>query len=174
MDIWLQQLLDDLRAGRAGELAGSRVAADVAASDALINRLIAEKLPPGGAVRDVTVRCGDGHMRVTVRVARPSFLPPITVTLTVDRQPDLPASPTLVLRVGMMPGVAMFVGSGLNFLNVLPPGHRLDGERLFIDIAAVLQDRGFAWAMPYLQELHVTMQEGRLLNRVVLATRQPD
>ena len=168
MDPFAQQILDDIRAGRTAALAGTRVSADLAASDALLNAAIAQKIPPNGPLKSLQVRSAEGHARVTVRVTRPSFLPPITLTLTVDRQPELPGSPVLVLRIGMMPGIAMLLGAGLGFLNVLPPGLRIDGERLFVDLAAVARDRDLAWALPYVRALQVVFRDGRVVVPVAL------
>jgi hypothetical protein len=166
MDRWIEQLLRDVRAGQPADLTGSRVVGDVSISDRLVNEVIAEKIGRDGAVREVTVRPEPGRARVTVKIARPSFLPPLSFVLTVESQPQLPASPVLVLRVGMMPGVAALLGTGLNFMNVLPPGLRLEGERLFVDIAAVIKDRGYAWVLPYLRSLSVAFEAGRIVNHI--------
>jgi hypothetical protein len=170
MDRWIEQLLRDVRSGQPADLAGTRVVGDVAISDRLVNEAIAGKIGPDAAVRDVTVRAEPGRARVTVRIARPSFLPPLSFVLTVESQPQLPASPVLVLRVGMMPGVAALLGTGLNFMNVLPPGLRLEGDRLFVDIAAVIKDRGYGWALPYLRSLSVAFEAGRIVNHVEVAS----
>jgi hypothetical protein len=169
MDRWIEQLLRDVRAGQPIDVAGTRVVGDVAISDRLVNEVIADKIGPDAAVRDVTVRAEPGRARVTVRVARPSFLPPLSFVLTVESQPQLPASPILVLRVGMMPGVAALLGTGLNFMNVLPPGLRLEGDRLLVDIAAVVRDRGYAWVLPYLRSLSVGFEAGRIVNHVEMS-----
>jgi hypothetical protein len=165
-DRWLEQLMRDVRAGHSSDLAGTRVACDISVSDRLINQVLAEKIGHDAAVREVTVRPEPGRARVTIKIARPSFLPPLSFVLTVEAQPQLPASPVLVLRVGMMPGVAALLGTGLSFMNVLPPGLRLEGDRLFVDVAAVLNDRGHGWVLPYLQSLNVAFEAGRLAGRI--------
>ena len=169
MDRWIEQLLRDVRAGHTPDLAGTHLAGDVSVSDRLVNEAIAEKLGPESAVRDVTLRAEAGRARVTVKVARPSFLPPLSFVLSVETQPALPASPVLVLRVGMMPGVAALLGTGISLMHVLPPGHRLEGDRLFIDIAAVLESRGYGWLFPYLRALHLSFEPGRTVCRVEIA-----
>lgn len=166
MDRWLEQLMRDARAGHAPDLAGTRVVGDVSVADRLVNQVLAEKISPDGAVREVTVRAEPGRARVSIKIARPSFLPPLSFVLTIEAQPQLPASPVLVLRVGMMPGVAALLGTGLSFMNVLPPGYRLEGDRLVVDMAAVLDDRGYGWVLPYLRSLNVAFEEGRIVNHV--------
>lgn len=169
MDRWLEQLMRDVRAGQPALLAGTRVVADLSIADRLVNEVIAEKIRPESAIREVTVRAEPGRARVTIKVARPSFMPPLSFVLTVETQPELPASPVLVLRVGMMPGVAALLGTGISFMNVLPPGHRLEGDRLFVDVAAVLDSRGYGWIFPYLRALHISFEAGRIVNRVEVA-----
>lgn len=169
MDRWIEQLMRDVRAGHSPDLAGTRVAGDVAVSDRLVNDIIAQKVRRDGPVGEITVRAEPGRMRVTAKIARPSFLPPLSFVLTVEAQPVLPASPVLVLRVGMMPGVAALLGTGISFMKILPPGLRLDGDRLFVDIAAVLQDRGYGWLFPYVRSLSVAFEAGRIVNHVEIA-----
>jgi hypothetical protein len=166
MDRWLERLLRDVREGRVADLAGTRVSADVPLPQGLLDQIIAEKIRPGGPVREISVRPEPGRARVIVKMARPSFLPPISVVLTVEQQPDLPASPILVLRVGMLPGVAALLGTGISFLNVLPPGLRFEGDRLSVNLAALLNERGYGWALPYLRSINISFEAGRILGRV--------
>lgn len=166
MDRWIEQLMNDVRDGRAADLTGTRVAGDVSIADRLLNELIATKIGPESAIRDVTIRAEAGRARVTVKVARPSFLPPLSFVLSVETQPALPASPVLVLRVGMMPGVAALLGTGISLMNIMPPGLRLEGDRLFVDISALLEDRGYGWLFRYLRAVHVSFEPGRVVNHV--------
>ena len=106
MDQWLERLLGDVRGGQPRDLAGSHAAADLAVTEDLLNRLLAEKLPRDGAVKDLSVRLEAGTARVSVKLTRPAFLPAINMRVTIDRQPELPGSPVLVLRLDMPPGMA--------------------------------------------------------------------
>ena len=166
MDRWLEQLMRDVRGGQATGIAGTRIAGDVSIADRLLNDVIAEKIGVERALREVTLRTEPGLTRVAIKVARPSFLPPLSFVLSVERQPELPASPFLVLRIGMMPGVAALLGTGVSFLKILPPEFRLEGERLYVDIAALLNSRGYGWVLPYLRALTVSFEPGRIVNRV--------
>jgi hypothetical protein len=162
MDAWMAQLIGSLREGRATDVAGSRAAVDVALSEALLNGAIAERLPPNGAIKDVRLRIADGHARVTLRLERPRFLPPIGATVTIERQPDLPASPTLGLRLGLPAGLGMLAGLGANLFATLPPGLRLEGDRLTVDLAALLRAQDLGWVLRYAQSLLVTFEPGRI------------
>ena len=166
MDKWLQQLLDDAKAGRARDLSGTRVALDLSISDRLINDVLAQTLPRDGTVKEIQVQCRAGDARVGVKLARPAFLPTINITAAVERQPEWPASPILVLRLSIPPAIAGLLGAGASFLNVLPPGHRLEGDRLHVDLAAVLQHRGFGWVVPYARAVTVRFEPGRLVHFV--------
>jgi hypothetical protein len=166
MDTWLQQLLENAKAGNARDLSGTRVALDLSVSDRLINDLLAQKLPPDGAVKAVEVTCRAGDARVAVKLSRPAFLPTVNLAMTVERQPELPASPILVLRLSIPPAIAGLLGAGISLFNVLPRGHRLEGDLLHVDLATVLQDRGFGWVLPYARALKVRFEPGRLVHFV--------
>jgi hypothetical protein len=162
MDQWIAQLIAGLREGRAADVAGSRAAVDASMSEALLNRAIAERLPPGGAVRDVQVRVGAGEALVTVRLERPRFIPPVTATVRIERQADLPAAPRLVLRLGLPAGLGMLAGFGASLFTTLPPGLRLEGDRLTVDLAHLLDAQELRWVLRYLGSLLVTFEPGRV------------
>jgi len=172
MNTWLEQLLADVRSDRASDLAGTRLAADIAVSDRLINQVLAEQVAGRGQVRNIEVQSRDGNARVTVKLAKPAFLPPLALTVTVARQPEFPSRPILELHLAMPPGVAALAGAGLGFLNVLPVGHRLDGNRLLIDLPAVLGDRGYGWLVPYLRAITSRFENGRVVHFVEIVVAQ--
>jgi hypothetical protein len=166
MNAWLEQVLADLRSGRASDLAGSRVAADVAVSDRLINEILEKHVAGRGQVRTIEVTARDGDARVTVKLAKPAFLPPIAITVSVAKQPEFPSRPVLELHLAMPPALAAMAGAGLGALNLLPPGHRLEGNRLLIDVATVLAERGQGWIVPYLRALNARFENGRVVHFV--------
>jgi hypothetical protein len=166
MESWLEQLRRDALSGNIPSLSGARIVADIPVSDRLIGQIIAGKIGSDSALQEVDLKAEEGRARVTVKVARPSFLPPLSAVLTVERQPDLPVSPVLVLRVGMMPGVAALLGAGISLVSVLPAGLRLEGDRLFLDVPALLSDRGYAWLLPYLRALSISFVTGRVVCHV--------
>jgi hypothetical protein len=162
MDRWMDDLIGGLREGRAADVAGSRAALDVSLSEALLNRIIAERLPPGGPVRDLRLRLVADEALITLRLERPRFLPPMTVKVTIERQPDLPGAPDLVLRLGLPAGLGMLAGIGANLFATLPPGVRLDGDRLTLDLARLLAEQDLGWTLRYARALVVTFEPGRV------------
>ncbi len=91
-------------------------------------------------------------MVVSVKLGRLAFLPPVRIRLTIERQPDLPASPILVLRM-VLEGVAALAGPVLRFLEGLPPGVRLEKDRLYIDLATLLRHYGAEAALSFVTAL---------------------
>ena len=80
-------------------MAGTEVAATIPIADRLLNELIAAQLPPNAPVREVRIDARGGNtFAVRARLAKPSFLPPFTLTFGIARQPQLPHEPDLVLE----------------------------------------------------------------------------
>lgn len=158
----MQNLIAAVRDGQPGDISGSRGAVDLAISERLLNEIVRSRLPEGGAVREVTIQPHPGRARVTVRLARPAFLPPVTVGVTVERQPELPDSPELVLKLEMSAGLGMLLGLGANMFASLPPGIRIEGERVRVDLRTLLAGQDLAWALRYAESLAVTFEAGRV------------
>jgi hypothetical protein len=132
------QIVAQLQASGFQDVAGTRVSARVPVSGALLNTIIADALRgKPGPVRSVLVRPLAGErfeVTVTTSIA---FVPTLTAHVVVEEQPRLPASPFLVLRwsfLGLGAIVSRFVGF---FESRMPPGVRLDGDRIVIDVAAI-------------------------------------
>jgi hypothetical protein len=92
MDL-LKLFADQDRLGFA-DLAGTEGRGAFRVSERLLNTLIEEQLEGSAAIRDVhvTPRAGD-RIGVRIVVAKPSFLPPISLEVIIDKQPALPADP---------------------------------------------------------------------------------
>jgi hypothetical protein len=161
----LQQIVSQQQAVGFAGLAGSELGATIRLSDPLLNQLIAAFLPADGPLRSVTVRSHAGNrMDVSLAIARLSFLPPIPVTLAVERQPAFPDDPVLVFRVAGLAGGMMHVAGPLvGRVGALPPGVRLEGERLLVDLRVVAQQAGQAALLSSVQQLAVATEEGRVV-----------
>ena len=159
----LLRLVDELRTTRFAELAGAQVSATIPVSARLLNELMVALIPPGAPVRSVKVQLQAGNrLALRVKLARLEFLPPVTVTLEVEQQPKLPDSP-LVLRVLSLPGLASLAGAAASLTTVLPPGVRLQDQRLFVDPVLLLRHHGYGEILPYLHDISVTTDADRLV-----------
>jgi hypothetical protein len=143
------------------DVKGTEGQAAIRVSDRLLNQIIATELKRSGAIREARVRslAGD-RFDVRVVLAKPSFLPPITIGVLIERQPSLPENPVLVLRLSGLGGLTRFAGPAAAFLNLLPPGIRMAGDRVLVDVAALLQQRGMGLVIQHVDDLKVTTEEG--------------
>jgi hypothetical protein len=165
LDPRLQRALEQLRAARFAEIKGARLSLSIPVGERLLNELVAAALPPSLPIRDVTIRPrASNTVQVRARVAKLDFLPPVTVTLDIDQQPQLPDTP-LGLRLRSFPGLTAIAGPLLS-QKPLPPGLRLEGGRLFVDLAQLLDRAGFGDLIPLIERLHLATDEGRLVVEV--------
>lgn len=142
-----------------GELSGALVQAEIPLTTALINRVIAEQLAQtNGHISAAVVEPHDDD-RLTVHVRpRAALLPPVQVRLQIAEQPQFPASPVLVLRWSLAGGLgvlARVASPALGLFSVLPPGVRVDGDLIGIDLAEVLRQKGLEWVLPFVRELRL-------------------
>jgi hypothetical protein len=145
------------------DLAGSDGQAAIRVSERLLNTIIAEQLRGSASIRELHVSPRAGN-RFGVRVVlTKSFMPAISLDVTIDKQPSLPGDPVLALTLSGMGGLLRFAGPVAGFLNVLPLGVRLEGDRVFVDIRAVLAPHGLTSVLNYVEEVLVATEEGRLL-----------
>ena len=82
----------------------------------------------------------------------------MTISLQIEQQPHLPDTP-LVMRILSLPGLLSVAGSLLS-PSSLPPGIRLDRERVLVDVRQLLESKGFGEIVPLIERLHVSSEEG--------------
>jgi hypothetical protein len=158
----LVQILERLRASRFAAIQGARVSLSIPVSEALLNELIAAVMPPSAPVRDLHVRPQAGNrLAVRGRASRLDFLPPVTISLQIEQQPQLPDRP-LVVRILSLPGLLSVAGSLLS-PGSLPPGVRLERERVLVDVRQLLERQGLGEVVPLIERLNVSSEDGRLL-----------
>ena len=144
------------------DLAGSNGQALIKVSEALLNAILTEQLKGSTAIRELHVSPRDGNrLALRLSLVKPSFLPPIKLDVVVDKQPSLPGDPVLGLTLSGLGGLMKFAGPLIT--KSLPPGVKMDGERVFIDIRAALAAQGLASVLNYLKDLAVGTEEGRLI-----------
>jgi hypothetical protein len=162
MDPRLSAILERLRDSRLAEVKGARASLSIPVRESLLNELIAAALPPSGAIRDLHVRPQAGNrLAVRGRASRLDFLPPVTISLQIEQQPQLPDTP-LVVRILSLPGLLSVAGSLLS-PSSLPPGIRLERERVLVDVRQLLERKGLGEVVPLIERLNVSSEEGRLL-----------
>lgn len=163
IDPTLARILQHLQTTGFADLAGARIDATIPVSEALINRIVTETMPPNLPVRQVSIRPEVGD-RLSVRLTpRAGLIPPITIKLNIERQPDLPHAPELVLRMATLPGLFGLAGAALPIGQMLPPGVRLQGELIIVDLAALAARHGASAYLSHLTGLQAHTDAGRLL-----------
>lgn len=164
----LSRLLEDLRRARFAPLAGARISATIPLDEELVNSLVAAALPDNAQVRSVRVEPRlSNRLRVSARLTRAEFLPPISLTLEIEQQPVLPDAP-LVLRVLSLPALMSLAGAALSSSARLPAGITIHDQRVHVDVALLLERAGFGEIVPFVESLQVTTAEGRLVLDVTL------
>jgi hypothetical protein len=68
----------------------------------------------------------------------------------------------LVLRLETS-GLSALAGAALRFLNALPPGVRMEADRIFLDLATLLEARGLAPYLAYVNELRINTVDGAVV-----------
>jgi hypothetical protein len=70
-----------------------------------------------------------------------------------------------------MGALAAFAAPALSYFKKLPPGIRVEGDRLIVDLGELLRSRGLGEMADYITRVHVATREGALL--VEFALRVP-
>jgi hypothetical protein len=165
----LDDILNHLKSSGFRDVTGARAGADIPISAGLINALVTASIPPNVPVREVSIRPEDGD-QFSVRITpRASLLPPLTLRLAIERQPEFPSYPVLVMRMKTMGGLFGFASAALPIANFLPPGVRLEGERILVDLAALAQQNGLGEALQYVRRAAVHSENGRLILHIEAA-----
>lgn len=165
MERWWVTLLRQQQSDGFPDLAGTDIAVTVPLSDRLISRLVAEAIPAGVPIREFDLSAHHGElMTIRIRLAKPAFLPPIHLMVAIERQLDLPMSPTLVLKI-VSQGVASLAANALRFLDVLPSGVQYMDGRFIINVRTILERHNAADLLKYLTELKVTTADHQVIVR---------
>jgi hypothetical protein len=162
----LTTILMSLRDARFRDLAGARAGAFIPIPEGLLNAVVAATMPPNLPVRAVTVRPEAGN-RFSVRIApKAGFLPQLTLRLEIEKQPQFPSAPTLVLRMATMGGLLGLAGAAFPIAQMLPPGVRLDGERIVVDLRELAHREGVVDLLDLVKDLQITTEPGVVLVQV--------
>ena len=152
-------------------LAGASGSVRLPVHRTLLNTLVADALAGRNTpVKSLDIRPRDGdRFDVEIAVTWP-FVPALTATFTVERQPVFPESPVLVLRFELR-GAVGAIASRLvkSFEHKLPPGVRLEGQRVLLDLPTLAAGSPAAPFLGYLRALELHTLEDRAVIDVELA-----
>ena len=155
-------ILQHLQSTGFRDLAGADVTATVPVSERLINEFVAAAVATNRHVREAHVHPEAGD-RFSVRVSpRATMLPSITLKLEIARQPALPQSPELVLKMATMGGLFGMAAAALPIAQMMPAGVRLDGDHIHVDLRTFAAQAGAADALQYVKDLRITTDPGRV------------
>jgi hypothetical protein len=169
VDPFAAQLIACLRQSGFRDVAGSRISASLPVSRALINHLVARALAGTTApVSAVDIRPRDGDRFEAVVTLTWKIAPPLTVLFTIERQPQLPDSPVLVLRWSFLGGVGAIASRLVGTIARLPAGVRLDEDRLFLDIRTLAANGPASEALPFVRRLELHTASDRAIVDVEL------
>jgi hypothetical protein len=172
MDPRLLTLLSRLQSSRFTDLAGSEARAVIRIAAPLLNEAAATFAASASAVRDVTIRPrASNHIEVSLKLAKPAFLPSLKITVVIEQQPELPGNPELALRLSGAGGMMRLAGPAISSFGALPPGVRLDGDHVFVDLRTILHQHGQGELLDYVEQLQVLSEEGSIVLLVQLRVR---
>lgn len=160
--VWRQLLLDQ-QAANFSDVAGAHASFVLPLSDALVSRLIAQQATPDWPITVVEVQAqAANQFVVAVRLKRPSFLPQFRVRFVIERQPVLPSSPVMGLRL-IPDGLIALATPFLKSVKNLPPGVAFDGSRLDLDLWILLDRFPVRDVLRYVTDLAVTTEERQFI-----------
>lgn len=164
MDRRLQALLNRQQANGFAGLAGTEARAAVRVSAQLLNEAIGAFAGASPAIRELAVAPRAGNrFDVHVKLTKPAFLPAISLTAAIERQPQLPDDATIVLQLSGGGGVMRFAGPAVAAFGTLPPGVRMDGDRVIIDLRTLMAaNRQSEW-LDYVEKLDISTDEGAVV-----------
>jgi hypothetical protein len=161
----ISDLLAHLQQSAFRDVAGTRASVRVPVSEWLVNTLVAQALRDStGPVKSVDVQPHDGDELSVIVTVRWPFVPPLTIGLTIERQPVFPESPILVLHWTLLGGLGAIASRFTAALDKLPPGIEVDGEFIVLDLP-VLAKRStrVAAVLGYVTNLQLHTDEGRII-----------
>jgi hypothetical protein len=155
-----------------GEFGGSTLAGEIPVTEALVNRLLAQKLAQHAQIGSLRVQAQPNDSVAIQVVPRARLMPPVNITARIERQPEFPANPVLLLRWSMPAAgpLALFAGPMLSYFKAMPQGIRMDGDRVAVDLRELLRSRGLDDVVGFVRKLEVHTRPGGFVLRVEAAT----
>ena len=167
----LAEILRQLQSTQFRDLSGTRVSATIPVSERLVNEVVTATLPPNLPLRDVHVQPLAGDAFTVRLVPKAALLPALSLRLEIIQQPELPSTPVLGLRMATMGALFGLASAAFPVARILPPGVRLDGDRITVDLVALASRAGAADLLPHLAGLRVNTEDGRVVLHADIAVR---
>ena len=147
-------------------LSGGVISGEIPLTVDVINRLIARKLAasPSSPIVSADVDAHENEA-FTIHLRLRGPLPALNVEMRIDHQPQLPGDATLGMRwslKGLGP-LAMLAAPLASYFKVLPPGIRLEGDRVWVDVHALLRAQGAGDLVPFMSGIRVITRERRFV-----------
>ena len=157
------------------EVAGARLSGEIPLSDAAVNRLIGERLQNHPQIAAVRLQAQENDVVAVQAIPRMRLMPPMRILARVERQPQLPHDPTLILRWSLPAAgpLALFAAPVLSYFKALPPGISMDGDRIAVDIRTLLRGRDMEDALAFIRDLVVHTRPGAFVVSFVLEVPRP-
>ena len=148
-------------------MAGTTLAGEIPISEALVNRLLAQKLSGHAQIDALRVQAQPNDNLAIQVVPRARLMPPLNITARIERQPEFPANPTLLLRWAMPAAgpLALFAAPVLGYFKAMPRGISMDGDRIAVDLRELLRSRGLDEAIAFVRRLEVHTRPGGFVVR---------
>jgi hypothetical protein len=174
IDPALLQRLRSVAGDNFQELSGALVAGELPLTDALVNRLIRERLSASaGPLTSVEVRALDSDTFSARLTPRARFIPPVEVVGRFEQQPQMPERPLLVIRwsVPSIGPLGMLAAPALSFLKALPRGLRAEDDLILVDLTEILRGQGLGDLAKHLMALEVHTRRGAFVVNFQLGVR---
>ena len=138
------------------------LAGEIPLSDALVNRVLAERLANHAQVTAVRVQAQPNDTVAIQVVPRARLMPALNITARIERQPEFPQHPMLLLRWSMPAAgpLALFAAPVLAYFKAMPPGIRMDGDRIAVDLRELLHSRGLDDIIAVIRKLEIHTRPG--------------
>jgi len=142
-------------------LAGTLASLRLPIPDQWINRLIADRKPDTWPIRELSIEALAKNELIVRAKPKAALMPQVQVRVFIERQPEFPDSPVLVLRLSTNALTAVALSAIRSSLR-LPPGVRLSDDRLSIDVEVLAKHYGYEEWLGLIRRLEISTTPGRV------------
>ena len=144
------------------DIAGAKAQGEIPLSDALVNRLIADRLRENPHVAAVRLEAQQGDSLTAHITPRSRLVPPLRIAARIERQPEFPHHPVLLLRwaIPAIGPLSVLAGKVLSFFKGLPPGISAEGDTIAVDLRSMLESRGSGELVRFIRRLAIHTRPG--------------